>query len=88
MLLNKTEFFLMNNPLRNIIQKHIEMRRIIQFSELPSSKTVLEIGCGTGNGSRLIKKSFHAKKIYAIDLVKRLLILQKERMQIILFYLK
>ena len=40
---------------------------------LPPNKTILEIGCGTGNGSKLIKKYFQAKRIYATDLDKRMI---------------
>jgi len=72
MKLNKIEFLLMNNPIRNLIQEHIEIKRLKKHSNLPPGKTVLEIGCGTGNGSKLIKKYFHTKRIYATDLDKRM----------------
>ncbi|PIN93090.1 class I SAM-dependent methyltransferase [Candidatus Pacearchaeota archaeon CG10_big_fil_rev_8_21_14_0_10_31_24] len=78
MKLNKIEFLLMNNPIRNIIQKHIEVKRLRNWSNLPPNKTVLEIGCGTGNGSRLIKKHFQAKRIYATDLDKRMIDIAKK----------
>jgi len=73
MKLNKIEFLLMDNPIRNFIQKNIEIKRLRKCSNLPPNKTVLEIGCGTGNGSKLIKKCFQAKRIYAIDLDKRMI---------------
>ena len=78
MKLNKLEFLLMNNPIRNLIQNHIEVKRLRKWSNLPPSKTVLEIGCGTGNGSKLIKKYFQAKIIYATDLDKRMIDIAKK----------
>src|SRR3989344_2670669 len=78
MKLNKTEFLLMNNPIRNLIQKHIEVKRLRKWSNLSSNRTVLEIGCGTGNGSKLIKKYFQAKRIYATDLDKRMIDIAKK----------
>ncbi len=79
MKLNKIEFSLMNNHLRNIIQEHVEIKRLRKLSTLPSNKIVLEIGCGTGNGSKLIKKYFQAKKIYASDLDKRMIEIAKKK---------
>ena len=79
MKLNKLEFLLMDNPVRNIVQDLIEIKRLRKWSNLPSNKTVLEIGCGTGNGSRLIRKYFQAKKIYATDLDKRMIEIAKRR---------
>ena len=78
MILNKFEFLLMNNPIRNFIQKHIEIKRLRKLSSLPSNKKILEIGCGTGNGSKLIKKYFQANKIYGIDLDKRMVAIAKK----------
>ena len=78
MKLNKIEFLLMNNPIRNLIQENIEVKRLRKWSNLSSNKTVLEIGCGTGNGSKLIKKYFQAKRIYATDLDKRMIDIAKK----------
>ncbi len=69
----------MNNPVRNTIQEHIEIKRLRKLSGLPPNKTVLEIGCGTGNGSRLIKKYFHTKRIYATDLDERMINIAKRK---------
>lgn len=79
MKLNKIEFLLMNNPIRNLIQKYIEIKRIRRLSNLSPNKTVLEIGCGTGNGSKLIKKYFQSKRIYATDLDKRMVDIAKKK---------
>lgn len=68
----------MNNPIRNLIQRHIEFKRLRKWSHLPPNKIILEIGCGTGNGSQLIKKYFQAKRIHAIDLDKRMVDIAKK----------
>ena len=39
MKLNKLEFLLMNNPIRNLIQNHIEVKRLRKWSNLPPNKT-------------------------------------------------
>ena len=78
MKLNKLEFLLMNNLVRNFIQNHIEVKRLRKWSKLAPNKTVLEIGCGTGNGSKLIKEYFEAKRIYATDLDKRMIDIAKK----------
>ena len=86
MILNKFEFLAMNNPIRNAIQRHIEIKRIRKLSNLPPNKTVLEIGCGTGNGSKIIKEYFQTNKIYATDLDKRMItIAQKKKDKTIVF---
>jgi len=79
MLLNKVEFLLMNNPIRNLVQRFVEVRRLRALSNLPKNKIVLEIGCGTGNGTKLIKEYFEAKKITAIDLDERMIRIAKRR---------
>ncbi len=68
MLLNKIEFFLMNNPLRGYLQSFIEIPRIISFSTVPVNGRVLEIGCGSGRGTQLIQKHFQPAEITGIDL--------------------
>ena len=79
MKLNRIEFLLMNNSIRNLIQKHIEIKRLRKLSNLSPNKAVLEIGCGTGNGSKLIKKYFQTDRIYATDLDKRMIDIAKKK---------
>jgi ubiquinone/menaquinone biosynthesis C-methylase UbiE len=68
MLMNKFEFISMNNPIRGFIQERIELKNILSLVQLEKGKTVLEIGCGNGHGTKLIKKYFNPEKIVAIDL--------------------
>jgi len=69
----------MNNPIRNLIQKHIEFKRLRKFSGLLPNKSILEIGCGVGNGSKLIKKYFQPKTVCATDLDKRMINIAKKK---------
>lgn len=66
--MNNIEFFLMNNPIRGFIQDKLEVRRLRELSNLPGGLTILEIGCGNGRGTKLIKKYFAPARIEAIDL--------------------
>lgn len=79
MILNKIEFLAMNNPIRAFIQEYIEIKRLRKLSSLPAWRKVLEIGCGNGNGVRLIRKYFSPKFIYAIDLDERMIKIAKEK---------
>lgn len=79
MLMNNLEFWFVNNPIRGLIQELIEIRKIRRLSQLPTNKIVLEIGCGNGYGTRLIKKYFKPKKITAIDLDKRMIDIAKRK---------
>ena len=81
MILNKLEFLLMNNPIRAFIQDKIEARRLRALSSLSKNKVVLEIGCGNGTGTKLIKKYFSPKKIEAIDLDPRMIRKAKKKIK-------
>lgn len=78
MLMNKFEFLSMNNPVRAFIQDRIEMQRIRQLVQLEKDLVILEIGCGNGNGTKLIKKYFEPKKIVAIDLDPKMIKIAKK----------
>ena len=68
MKLNKLEFHLMNNPLRSFIQERYELPVWQKMTSSAQFDSVLEIGCGNGTGTRLIKKYFKPSQITAIDL--------------------
>jgi ubiquinone/menaquinone biosynthesis C-methylase UbiE len=80
MLLNKNEFFVMSNPFWGWIQELIVLKVLRQQISLRKGKVVLEIGCGNGNGTKLIKKYFKPKEIYGIDLDPKMIeIAQKKQ---------
>ena len=60
MLMNKTEFWLMNNPGRSAMIR-LEARKLRNMSPLQPGGAVLEIGCGQGQGTKNILRYFKPK---------------------------
>lgn len=79
MKLNRIEFMLMNNPLRAVIQEYYEARILRSLSSTMNADRALEIGCGNGNGTKVIKKLFSPKSIVAIDLDERMIEIAQRR---------
>lgn len=63
----------MNNPLRAYVQEKIEIPQLIKRTASTSTGIVLEVGCGNGTGTKLIKKYFNPTEIHAIDLDQRMI---------------
>jgi ubiquinone/menaquinone biosynthesis C-methylase UbiE len=71
MRLNPVEFLLINNPIRPLLQQHLEVRKLLRLGgQLPGSRA-LEIGCGIGSGVALIYDRFGAAHVDAFDLDSR-----------------
>jgi len=79
MKLNRIEFMLMNNPLRALIQEKYELNILRKMSSIKNIEIALEIGCGNGNGTKLIKQYFLPKNIIAIDLDERMMNIAQKR---------
>lgn len=79
MKLNRLEFLAMNNPMRALIQEKYELKILRNMTSLSKPGRVLEIGCGNGTGSRLIKKYFSPDYITSIDLDERMVRRAKKR---------
>jgi ubiquinone/menaquinone biosynthesis C-methylase UbiE len=79
MRLNNFEFLLMNNPVRSFIQEMHEVRVLRGMTSIGNIDRALEIGCGNGHGSKLIKKYFRPRLIDAIDLDEKMIELAKRR---------
>lgn len=77
MIMNKVEFWLMNNPVRSIIQR-FETKRMRDMTTYTGGN-VLEIGCGQGVGTRLINKYFQPVNITAIDLDPKMIQCAKKK---------
>ncbi|MFH0976396.1 MAG: class I SAM-dependent methyltransferase [Spirochaetota bacterium] len=73
MKLNLFEYCMMNNPLRAFIQTKYEFPILQRMVQTKNLKKVLEIGCGNGHGTTLIKKLFNPEHIVAIDLDERMI---------------
>jgi ubiquinone/menaquinone biosynthesis C-methylase UbiE len=67
MLLNRFEYALMNNPLRELIQRRFEAVRLLRMGGPMGGGRALEIGCGRGAGTRLIRELFGASSVDAFD---------------------
>ncbi len=72
MLMNRAEYWLMNNPIRSWIQDRYESRLLRMASKMRPGADVLEIGCGQGIGRGLIEKYFKPKSYVGIDLDPRM----------------
>jgi ubiquinone/menaquinone biosynthesis C-methylase UbiE len=79
MKLNKIEFLAMNNPIRAFIQEKYELKILRAMTSVKDVQRILEIGCGNGNGSKLIKKYFSPKYIIGIDLDEKMIKLASKR---------
>jgi ubiquinone/menaquinone biosynthesis C-methylase UbiE len=67
MKLNWAERWAVNNPIRPL-QQQIEMHWFKKRVSLKPDACVLEVGCGRGAGSRLIKATFKPALLHAMDL--------------------
>jgi ubiquinone/menaquinone biosynthesis C-methylase UbiE len=72
MLMNKIEYWGMNNPLRAFVQRHYEAPRLMRLVRGKSGK-VLEIGCGQGTGARIIFDLLAPEEYLGIDLDPRMI---------------
>ena len=79
MKLNKLEFLAMNNPIRVFIQEKYELKILRAMSSLKDPRMVLEIGCGNGKGTQLIKKYFSPENIIGIDIDQKMIKLASNR---------
>jgi SAM-dependent methyltransferase len=79
MKLNRIEFALMNNPLRAVIQERYEVRALRRMSHAGPIDRALEIECGNGNGTRLIRKYFAPAALVAIALDERMSEIARKR---------
>lgn len=78
MKLSKSEFRVMNHPLRRFIQRRVEFPIFQKIGLEPHGKDILEIGCGSGYGAYLLYK-FNPKSYLGIDLMPEQIALAKRR---------
>jgi ubiquinone/menaquinone biosynthesis C-methylase UbiE len=79
MKLNRFEFWLMNNPLRALIQERVEFPLLLKMAGPRRYDSVLEIGCGAGTGTRLIRRHLKPRRLTAIDLDERMIRIASKR---------
>jgi ubiquinone/menaquinone biosynthesis C-methylase UbiE len=69
MKLNRVETWLMNNPVREWVQRHYEAPHLLKLASRPTTDaTTLVIGCGRGVDIELAFATFHAGTVTAFDL--------------------
>ena len=76
--MNKTEFWLMNNPIRRA-SMFFEARKLKRMCGVDSLGKVLELGCGEGQGSKNILRLFNPTSITSIDLDPKMIVRAKRR---------
>jgi ubiquinone/menaquinone biosynthesis C-methylase UbiE len=81
MILNRLEFALMNNPVRALLQRHVEAARFLRMGGSARGAKALEIGCGRGVGVELILDAFGAASVDAFDLDPRMIALARRRLR-------
>lgn len=79
MKLNKIEFIAMNNPIRAAVQEYYELPMLKSMMTVNGIEKALEIGCGNGHGTKLIKRYFNPRNIIGIDLDERMIRLAKKK---------
>jgi ubiquinone/menaquinone biosynthesis C-methylase UbiE len=83
MKLNKFERWAVNSPLRRVAQLLV-MQWFRSTVALKTGKTILEVGCGSGVGAKLISEAYHPDRFYLLDL--DLQMIQKANIQISGFF--
>ena len=76
--MNLLEFIIVNNPFRRLIQVHVEMKGFLDVPSYVTDGKVIEIGCGSGYGTKLISAYFKPSKIYGIDIDEKMIRLAKK----------
>ncbi|MBN2080326.1 MAG: class I SAM-dependent methyltransferase [Spirochaetes bacterium] len=69
----------MNSGIRAFVQERYELKILRSMISMQNIHTALEIGCGNGNGARLIKKYFAPETIIAIDLDETMIAKARKR---------
>jgi ubiquinone/menaquinone biosynthesis C-methylase UbiE len=80
MRLNSLEYRLMNNPLREYVQRKLEARQLLKLGGRLGGGAALEMGCGCGVGTEIILDHFGADSVDAFDLDSRMVSLAKRRL--------
>ena len=80
MKLNGIEKFLMNNPVRALIQRKHEGAMMENLGGRTDGAKVLEIGCGRGVGTEIIFERFRASEVHAFDLDPKMIRIARKRL--------
>lgn len=81
MLMGKLSIWWANTPFRKWLLEHVTKKYYSEFFKELGGKTILEIGCGSGLGAKIILKYFFPQKIIATDLDPRQIALAKKNVR-------
>jgi ubiquinone/menaquinone biosynthesis C-methylase UbiE len=68
MLMNRIETWTVNNPVRALLQRSVEARALEQIGGRLRGGRALELGCGHGEGVRIVLDRFCADEYVGLDL--------------------
>ena len=80
MKLNGIERALMNNPVRASLQRFYETPLLLHLGGAVTNERILEIGCGRGEGTRILLDRCGARSVSAYDLDPALVAIAKRRL--------
>ncbi len=78
MKLNEKEFKIVNSPILRLFQKHLEFPIFRRMGFVPTNKSILEIGCGSGHGALQILRDRPASYI-GVDIMPEQIQLAQKR---------
>ncbi len=81
MIMDKLSVWFCNTPPRRWILDFITKKYYTEYFDTLANKEVLEIGCGSGLGTKIILKYFTPSKIIATDLDERQITLAKKNVK-------
>jgi ubiquinone/menaquinone biosynthesis C-methylase UbiE len=80
MLLNRVEKAMMNNRVRELIQRGYEAGKLLAMGGRVDGARCLEIGCGRGVGVEIVLDRFGASHVDAFDLDEQMVALARARL--------
>jgi ubiquinone/menaquinone biosynthesis C-methylase UbiE len=80
MLMNQIETAVVNNPARRAVQRFYEARLLTRIGGRTPGAGAVEIGCGSGYGTKLILDQFGAAHVDAVDLDPKMIARARRRL--------
>jgi ubiquinone/menaquinone biosynthesis C-methylase UbiE len=80
MLMNRIEAAVVNNPARRAVQRCYETRLLTRLGGRTPGARAMEIGCGSGYGTKLILDQFGAAHVDAVDLDPKMIARARRRL--------
>ena len=78
MKLNLGERLMVNSPLRIALQRWV-IGKMRGMADVPAGAAILEIGCGRGEGGRMLRAAFRPDRLFLMDLDPKMAALARRR---------